>query len=358
MALFKGKIRGTEQTPPTDSCGANELDAIQKDIIYKSASASMKFDLLSDLESAIKKFRQIPEWRDSEGKIRECEERIKYLEERTRKRKKIKLIVLLALFVIISANTVFKLIIEPNNKYNDALAQKEAGNIVEAYEALLDLNGYKDSAEQAEAFYDEYKFEKLKTAKLGDHVRFGRYEQDGDITNGKEKIEWLVLEIKDGKALIISKYLLDCREYDTGDVGINWGSSSVRAWLNNEFLSSAFSEEELSRILVTEISADPNPTHKADQGDATEDRIFLLSVAEANKYFPSNMARRCKATAYTRAKGVEVIESCGDWWLRTIGINGERAAVVSLYGSILDFGYNFNNPNYAIRPALWIDLGN
>ena len=82
---------------------------------------------------------------------------------------------------IIILNTV----IIPNSKYNNAIALMEAGNVVEAYEALVALDGYKDSADKANSIYDQYKVGKLKIAKAGDYVFFGTYEQDNNTSNGK-----------------------------------------------------------------------------------------------------------------------------------------------------------------------------
>ena len=46
---------------------------------------------------------------------------------------------------------------------------------------------------------------------VGDYISFGSYEQDNDVTNGKEPIEWLVLDVQEGKAKILSRYALNCR---------------------------------------------------------------------------------------------------------------------------------------------------
>ena len=46
--------------------------------------------------------------------------------------------------------------------------------------------------------------DQLKSIKVGSYINFGAYEQDNDPANGKEDIEWLVLEIKGGKALEIN----------------------------------------------------------------------------------------------------------------------------------------------------------
>ena len=65
----------------------------------------------------------------------------------------------------------------------------DAGNMVEAYETFLSLDGYKDSADKADSARAKYETEKIKSAKVGDNVFFGAYEQDNDTSNGKEDIE-------------------------------------------------------------------------------------------------------------------------------------------------------------------------
>ena len=47
-------------------------------------------------------------------------------------------------------------------------------------------------------------------------VMFGSYEQDNQPDNGAEPIEWLVLAQSEGKALLVSRYALDCQPYNAG----------------------------------------------------------------------------------------------------------------------------------------------
>lgn len=69
--------------------------------------------------------------------------------------------------VIVAFIIVLNAVIIPNGKYRDAIALLDAGNIVEAYEALVALNGYKDSADRADAAFCKYEVEQLKAAKAG-----------------------------------------------------------------------------------------------------------------------------------------------------------------------------------------------
>ena len=88
---------------------------------------------------------------------------------------------------------------------------------------------------------------------IGSIVTFGRYEQDGDKENGPEEIEWVVLDVQDGKALLLSKYGLEAKPYNTEYTEVTWETCTLRAWLNSDFLNKSFSTEEQSAILTTEV---------------------------------------------------------------------------------------------------------
>ena len=76
------------------------------------------------------------------------------------------------------------------------------------------------------------------------NVTFGSYAQDNDRSNGTEPIEWIVLDVQEGKALLLSKYGLSAAGYhDTWD-DCTWETCSLRTWLNDRFLNWAFSLEE------------------------------------------------------------------------------------------------------------------
>jgi uncharacterized repeat protein (TIGR02543 family) len=83
---------------------------------------------------------------------------------------------------------------------------------------------------------------------------FGTYEQDNNLANGAEDIEWLVLEKKDGKALLLSKYALVTKPYNEEDTDVTWESCTLRSWLNGEFYK-AISDHEV-RISNLEIKVD------------------------------------------------------------------------------------------------------
>ncbi|MBR5383935.1 MAG: hypothetical protein IK133_08950 [Clostridia bacterium] len=202
--------------------------------------------------------------------------------------------------------------------------------------------------------------------RTGDLVTFGRYEQDNDLSNGAEPIDWLVLSVRNGKALILSQYGLDCRKYHSSPFDITWEDSATRAWLNSTFLEDAFTSEEQAAIQITTVPNDSSQCNsKWDSigGNNTQDRIFLLSYQEAGTYFRRIYERKCLPTEYALAQGAftdqyERIDGnpVGIWWLRSPGRTQEDAAHVSSTGSCNSYSSVSFMASYMIRPAMWVSL--
>ena len=216
---------------------------------------------------------------------------------------------------------------------------------------------------------------KAEDVAVGNMIVFGSYEQDNNPGNGPEPVEWLVLDVQDGKALLLSRYGLDAREYHTEREGVTWETSELRAWLNYDFQSTAFSAEERAAILTVTVdnsSVQGFDGWKTSGGNNTQDKVFLLSCAEANRYLDvrridnksTNIKARVAPTAYAVARGTSP-NSTGfrtadgqlsdGWWLRSPGRDEECAAYVADDGTLLD-GYAHNGGECSIRPAVWLDM--
>ena len=199
--------------------------------------------------------------------------------------------------------------------------------------------------------------------KVGDTITFGSYEQDNDLTNGKEAIEWRVLAVEDGKALLLSKYGLDCQPYNASYTDVTWETCPLRKWLNSTFYGAAFSASDKARIAATTVSNPDNPASGISGGNTTKDKAFCLSIAEAKSYFSSYTDRSCAPTAYAVAQGAYQSSSCTVdgagtclWWLRSPGGNADYAAYVDYYGSVTSYGNYVDSGINAVRPALWVNL--
>lgn len=198
----------------------------------------------------------------------------------------------------------------------------------------------------------------LKDVNVGERISFGAYEQDNDLSNGKEPIEWLVLDVEEDKALLISEYALDCVAYNVNFGDTLWEDCSLREWLNNSFTEEAFSSAELKKILKVTVPADDNPSYGTEAGNDTSDMVFLLSVDEAKKYFASDDERICMPTDYALTSGATINDDQGScwWWLRSPGRDQARASYVLTGGLFDEFGYLLGNDDVGVRPALWVEL--
>ena len=188
----------------------------------------------------------------------------------------------------------------------------------------------------------------------GDYVFFGSYEQDNDETNGKEPIEWLVLEEQDSRALLLSRFALQKIAYNYSEHSVTWESCTLRSWLNSTFLEEAFTSDEQEQILTTEVdNSDSQGGPDSVPGcENTLDKVFALSYAEVEKYFPSNVYRICQETAYSKAKSSPF--SAARWWQRSPGSRDDRALEVYVNGSHGGTGVNVDYDNGSARPVLWV----
>ena len=221
---------------------------------------------------------------------------------------------------------------------------------------------------------------------VGDYVTFGHYEQDNNLDNGKEPIEWKVLDQKDGRALLLSKYGLDCKPYNDYS-NVTWETCTLRSWLNSNFLNDAFSTLEKAAIPTVTLTNPDNPNFETEGGNNTNDQVFLLSLQEMQQYFTlsdiwtdydgNNYNETgeitcfggskdviTSPTAYAEAQGAWTSttnhdaegKGCCVWWLRSPGIPINSAAYVYYNGGVIAMGLIVDNDTYAVRPALWVNL--
>lgn len=243
------------------------------------------------------------------------------------------------------------------SKYDRAIKCIDSGDYESAYILLKDIS-YKDSKEKCADIKTKYNRILMRKAAVGDKITFGTYEQDNDTSNGAEDIEWLVLAKENNKILVISDKALDYQRYNKTYEKITWEQCSLRKWLNDSFFNAAFSEEEQALIQNTTVSADKNPKYSTDPGNATTDKVFLLSINEAEKYFSGEQARKCTTTAYVIAIAQSEYDNkyVSWWWLRSPGDKQKNAAHVDYAGSIDYSSLSVSGNVGCVRPALWISL--
>jgi len=205
---------------------------------------------------------------------------------------------------------------------------------------------------------------KKPVVNVNDIVSFGHYEQDGNRSNGAEAIEWLVLDVQEDRALLLSRYALDAQPFHKKYEYVTWDTSTIRQWLNGTFYNSAFSEDEKTIMERTTLLPDRNPYIKCDSGRETADYVFLLSLEEVDAFIQSNGnidkdALLCYPTDYAVQQGTYKNKDTGGcwWWLRTSA--DDNLAVCSVNSdTIIDYhDGTVNSPKAGVRPAIWVSIG-
>lgn len=167
---------------------------------------------------------------------------------------------------------------------------------------------------------------------VGDEFTFGTYEQDNNLENGAEDIEWIVLEKRgDNSYLCISKYVLDAQHFvvysdnnkpsdweKMGKVSSDWGNSDVRVWLNNDFYNTAFTAEDKNYIVDTTNQVYLWASYDAEKMSLVKytDKVCLINWNQLEE-FPGCV----KVTEYAKTQGAPFIddgtrehENCSDGW--------------------------------------------
>lgn len=196
---------------------------------------------------------------------------------------------------------------------------------------------------------------------IGGIIKLGSYEQDGDLANGTEPVEWLVLADSDSKYTLISLKALDAVAFSTENAETTWESSYIRTWLNDSFLNTAFTDSERAAIQKMTLANPANPTYGTNGGNDTEDYVYLMSIDEYNSLLLGTGNAPCTPTAFAVSQGVKPNSKTGrqlcSWWLRTPGDELTRAAAFynsaeAFYGSVVNTASNGVRPMITVRYAL------
>lgn len=240
---------------------------------------------------------------------------------------------------VILGNTDVSLFYQPNTGYAEIIYP--AGTALETAQtaAAAHVNDREVSAEDT-------------GKQAGDIVAFGRFEQDGDKADGREPLEWIILETDGAKALLLSLYIPDTAVYGSAKAETTWETSLLREYLNNDFYLNSFTADEQALILNTVSPAERGKAYPtSNAGRDTEDSIFILSEQETEKYLDSLSAY---TTAYAATRGVQTDASAhGWWWLRNPGRDSSAALAVSATDTI--YSVPAGSPFVGYRPAMWVD---
>ncbi|MCQ2555546.1 MAG: DUF6273 domain-containing protein [Clostridia bacterium] len=179
-------------------------------------------------------------------------------------------------------------------------------------------------------------------------------------------ITWLVLKQINNRVLLLSEDIIDYIPFNNTKTNTLWDNSSIRSFLNSEFLSNSFTKEELSYIIPVENTTTVKPL-KNNCSFKTEDTVFLLDENEVKKYIPITKLKS-SPTEYTllntfipvkeqKATVDEkpVIHHYSSYWLRSNGSLDKTATIINAAGHIELGGINLSS-SAGLRPAIWVTL--
>ncbi len=208
------------------------------------------------------------------------------------------------------------------------------------------------------------------SVKIGDTVEFGHYRQT-KAGNDATSVEWIVLELNQDEALLVSRYALDVQPYHETFMEVTWENSFLRKWLNSTFMNEAFSHTEQSVILEKWTDNGKDQAYQnyilsgnVTGGNETKDHVFLLSNQEVFKsYYNDGEWIKAKPTAYAQNKTnregqrAYLVNGYGRWWLRSPGKKQTFAAYIDPAESRnICHSEKVSTTRTLVRPALWINL--
>ena len=208
-------------------------------------------------------------------------------------------------------------------RYKSAEKALKAGDEDTAYRnyKAIAKEDYKDS----QAKFVTLEKEHIKNTAIGKKISFAY-------------MDWRVLDKQDSKVLLLKDNSLGSTPFDETGKNVTWESSSVRKWLNGDFLNDNFFKAEQNAILDTTVKNTANPVYNTPAGKDTTDKLFLLSCDEVAQY----------------KKGIHKTKSC--WWLRTPGAAANSMSFVYKDKTVMEYGYEVTNTKITVKPAIWVTV--
>ena len=188
-----------------------------------------------------------------------------------------------------------------------------------------------------------------------DIVKFGQYDKEVGYVSD---IEWLLVDKNSSSYLLVSKDILDCKNFNEDKIETSFQDSTLKKWLNEDFLNIAFSTEEQKYM-------DNVSSFQIFEGG----KVSLLSLQSLVKYFNAkvdaeeNYLLSSKGTIYAVSNYLEVDEDksseyyrCGSYYLSDEGSKKDKAMWVGKNGKIYTKGQSVTlEHGDGIRPVISIN---
>ena len=182
---------------------------------------------------------------------------------------------------------------------------------------------------------------------VGTSIMLGSYRQGNASIDGVEPIEWIIVKREGTRAMVLSKYALDAMKYSRFDTA-TWESSEIRRWLNDEFLKTAFTQEEEAVIAQRYVDLGKGKRN-------TQDKVFLMCRQDVEAVWPKLEGRAAQATPYALSKEMPYTNEKGEcrWWL-CFPNNRKKGDTVRYDGKFSSDPVK--TYTLGVRPAMWINL--
>lgn len=307
------------------------------------------------------------------------------LQEKKKAKKRVIISTLIGVSIVAIVVCYFS-IIRPAQQYESALAMFEKGEFYDSLQIFESLDSYKDSAKQAELCQDKIREEDYSAAidlfeagnysdaidafrDLGDYQSSIEYIGECEVaiinvsntnedvtlgTYGGVPIEWTILSRDETSALLVSKYYVTSKianENDRGEYGkyLCWSGSTLRSWLNSDFIEEAFPSSVANLLITNTIQTDGYDVPNYDGWSAveitvtTEDKVYIPSKADVEHY-------KLSPTSLMGSSGNTSITG----WLRD---RGHGIAFQVSYEPDGSYGSEWHfYSSYGIRPIIRISL--
>lgn len=183
-----------------------------------------------------------------------------------------------------------------------------------------------------------------KTPDIGETISLG-------IINDMP-LTWKVLDKNDQSIFLMCSQSVCSQPFNDTDYSCNWEESSLKKWLNNQFLNEALKEIEPWILNVAERKGHYLPI--LNTTIAATDKLFILSIQEVLKYCSNMELSRLPVSNFNSKEIIYSYKGNTWWWLRNQGKFNNFSAGVMPNGKI-DYIGNLNIISNAVRPAFWVD---
>ena len=179
-----------------------------------------------------------------------------------------------------------------------------------------------------------------------------------------EPIIWRVLAQESDGVAVMSYRLLDAQTFNDYFGAVTWETSSLREWLNGDFLRLAFSDAEREDIVTVVKEHDDNPDLGTSGGNDTTDTLWILSLKEVVRQDygfrytnDADASKVAKGTDYAMSQGLWAADNGNsEWWQRTAGGASTLVCIVDSDGATRNIYDEACVTSNGVRPAFKLDL--